>query len=102
MSNKNHKLRNLDLAQAIVIHGLRFLARSMVLAMVIDIMLLNNTTAELDFAWQNTTCCRQFHVPTLLLSKQIKYRLIVFKIIFENVRMLQIKRNANSETAYIC
>lgn len=49
MSNKNHKLQNLNLAQAIVIHGLRFLAQSMVLAMVIDIVLLNNTTTELDF-----------------------------------------------------
>jgi len=88
MSNKNQKLQNLDLVQAIAIHGLKFLAQSMVLAMVIDIMLLNNTATKLDFAWENTLCCRQFQVPTLLPSKQIKYRLRVFKMIFENVRTL--------------
>lgn len=64
IANKNHKLQDLDLVQAVVIHGLKFLAQSMVLAMVIDILLLNNTTTELDFAWQNRVFCRQFHVPT--------------------------------------
>lgn len=54
MPNKNHELHNLDLAQATVIHSLRFLARAMVLAMLLDIMLLNGTTTDLGFAWQKT------------------------------------------------
>lgn len=71
-----------------MIHSLRFLAQFMVLDMEIDIMLFNNTTTGLAFAWQNTVPCRQFHVLTVQPSKQIKCRLRVFKIIFENVRAL--------------
>lgn len=52
--------------------------------MVRDILLLNNPTTGLDFAWQNTRCCRWSHVPTLLLSKQIKCRLkVMWKGIWE-------------------
>lgn len=58
MPNKNHELQSLDLAQATVIHSLRFLAQSTVSAVLLDIVLLNSTTTDPDFAWQNTTCCR--------------------------------------------